>query len=145
MTEEVIPQMVQRMQQMELEVTRLQERNATLENVVGAGKGTGNPRTGNSLNPNEVRKLGKPRSFTGDRGEWKEWSFIFQAYATAGSAETNELLQACQTGEIVPALAAMDAERRETATTLYFMLVMLTSGRALEIVQLSEKGNGLSA
>ena len=81
---------------------------------------------------------------TRDPRNWKEWSLIFEAYNAAGHAQLAHIWKRIQDGGAAPCLANLNETDKVLTTYRYYMLIMLTCGRTLALVQLAEPRNGLA-
>jgi hypothetical protein len=98
------------------------------------GNGAPTPRF-NSLV--DTRLLSKPRNFDGTMGGWKQFKFLFTAYAGAVSADLRKIMHDATS-------ASTDAEclninmgvhERGMSTQLYYMLVLQTENTALRMLE----------
>jgi len=94
----------------------------------------------------DTRLLGRPESFDGVSVKWKDWPIVFRAYMGAAVPILRDLMARVEGALDQPALNAV-LERQEEAASqqMYFVLVMLTKGEALDIVINSGQGEGLEA
>ena len=89
----------------------------------------------------DTRTLGKQKSFTGQTAEWTTWQFTFKAFAA--HPKMKEVFDlAARKGSDPVVNSDMTAELQSLSTQLYYMLVMMLSDQALEIVRNSPEGNG---
>lgn len=94
----------------------------------------------------DTRVLGKPQTFSGETDQWRDWSFIFTAFTGAvGSPLLVELMWAAEEEEIIK-LKDMQPSRLASSAQIWYMLVMLCRGKALDLCRaVGEQGNGLEA
>ena len=91
----------------------------------------------------DTRTLGKPKTFTGQPAEWTTWQFTFKAFACATHARMRDVFElATRKGSDLVINSDMTVELQSSSTQLYYMLVMMLSDQALEIVRNSPDGVG---
>ena len=92
----------------------------------------------------DTRTLGKPKSFTGQTAEWTTWwQFTFKAFACAAHPKMKEVFDlATRKGTDPFVNSDMTVELQSLSTQLYYMLVMMLSDQAQEIVRNSPEGVG---
>ena len=91
----------------------------------------------------DTRTLGKPKSFTGQPSEWTTWQFTFKAFACATHARMRDVFElATRRGSDPVINSDMTAELQSLRTQLHYMLVMMLSDQALEIVRNSPERVG---
>ena len=84
----------------------------------------------------DTRTLGKPESYTGQTAEWTTWQFTFKAFACAAHPKMKEVFDlATRKGSESVVNSDMTAEVQSLSTKLYYMLMLMLSDQALEIVQ----------
>ena len=103
--------------------------------------------SGSALAPStgviDTRTLGKPRTFTGQPAEWTTRQFTFKAFACATHARMRDVFElATRKGSDLVINSDMTVELQSLSTKLYYMLVMMLSDQALEIVRNSPQGVG---
>ena len=88
-------------------------------------------------------QLQRPGRFSGEEADWTAWSFKFDSFAAcAGWADNMDTARAMD----VPVSNDQLGERAgRMSTAIYHTLVQLMDGRALAILQLTPRGNGLEA
>ena len=77
----------------------------------------------------DTRTLGKPKSFSGLTLEWTTWQFTFKAFV-------------CAVHPKIVNASDITGELQSLSTQLYYMLVMMLSDQAQEIVRNSPEGIG---
>ena len=91
----------------------------------------------------DTRTLGKPKSFSGETSEWTTWQFTFKAFACAVHPKMKEVLDlATRKGADPDNASDITGELQSLSTQLYYMLVMMLSDQAQEIVRNSPEGIG---
>ena len=90
-----------------------------------------------------TRARGKPKAFTGEPAEWTTWQLTFKAFACATHARMRDVFElATRKGSDLVINSDMTVELQSLSTQLYYMLVMMLSDQALEIVRNSPEGVG---
>ena len=96
-----------------------------------------------SQQESSTRTLGKPKTFTGQPAEWTTWQFTFKAFACATHARMRDVFEiATRKGSDPVINSDMNVELQSLSTQLNYMLVMMLSDQALEIVRNSPEGVG---
>ena len=91
----------------------------------------------------DTRTLGKPKMFTGQPAEWTTWQFTFKAFACATHSRMRGVFElATRKGSGAVVNSEVTVELQSLSTQLYYMLVMMLSDQALEIVRNSPEGVG---
>ena len=91
----------------------------------------------------DTRTLEKPKSFSGQSSEWTSWQFTFKAFACAVHPKMKEVFELATRKGADPVNASdITGELQSLSTQLYFMLVMMLSDQAQEIVRNSPEGIG---
>lgn len=94
----------------------------------------------------DTRTLGKPEKFAGRREGWRQFRFVFEAFACASHANMAELFRESESmGDKQIDLDGMDEQKTTLSRQLYYMLVMLTSDDAQSLVGNVDQGNGAEA
>ena len=91
----------------------------------------------------DTKLLSKVPTWNGDKDQWFEWSFAFRAYCVVSSLISNEDLERAAGSTTSLLLAGQSPEARARSGTLYYLLVLLCSGKAQVILRSIEVGNGL--
>ena len=94
----------------------------------------------------DTRLLGKPSDFQGTQEAWRDWSAVFKGYVGAVLPRLQRLMPDAQSSAtaIVNATILEDVDRAASAQ-LYWMLLMICKGAALNIVLLAGDSEGLEA
>ena len=112
-------------------------------NNVSSSYSSGDCATSTSAGVIDTRTLGNPKSFIGQTAEWTTWQFTFNAFACAAHPKMKEVFDlVARKGSEAVVDSDMTAELQSLSTQLYYMLVMMLSEQALEIVRNTSKGNG---
>ena len=94
----------------------------------------------------DTRTLGKPHSFSGRREGWREFRFVFEAFACAAHPGMELVLRRAETmnDQVIDSID-LDEETGSLSKQLYYMLVMLTTDDAHRLLINIEQGNGADA
>ena len=132
-----------RLQAMEGELLQQRAQNATLQAQVSA---TAARTTTTTRAVVDTRGLGKPDSFDGTASKWRDWKVVLTAYTAAVNTDLAALMVAAETTEdpIQNAVLGTLGER-EASEQLAFMLVMLSTGAALDQVVNAGPSEGATA
>jgi hypothetical protein len=92
----------------------------------------------------DTRSIGKPKVFDGSSDSWRDWCFQFTAWVSLLDARYASSLPAAAAydGEIP---AETEVEKVRLSSSLYYILVMLTAGAALNEVRAAPLGHGAGA
>ena len=94
----------------------------------------------------DTRTLGKPQSFNGRREGWREFRFVFEAFACAAHPQLEQLFRRAETmNDMTIDFLDLDKETAVLSRQLYYMLVMLTTDDAHRMMINIEQGNGVEA
>lgn len=93
----------------------------------------------------DTRVLGKPDSFDGAQEKWRDWSTILKAYCTVASPLLGDVLEACEFSETPFLNIGQSDGEREASRQLYYILLMLCRGAALDLVTNAGVGEGAEA
>ena len=142
-------ELLARLVNLENEAVQARQRQSTAEHALAAAQqriqqlSSGDGATSTSARVIDTRTLGKPKSFTGQTAEWTTWQFTFKAFACAAHPKMKEIFElAARKGSEAVVNSDMTAELQSLSTQLYYMLVMMLSDQALEIVRNYPEGNG---
>ena len=82
----------------------------------------------------DTRVLGKPDTFEGTPGTWRDWSTIFRAYAAACEPDLLKLMTSVE-NKTTPCLnVSLDPSEAKLSEQLYYMMIMLNKGASLDRV-----------
>ena len=90
----------------------------------------------------DTRQLGKPDKFSGEPSEFEDWSFILEAYMCCVDREFAALFERIRYSDVPILQSHLTPMEAELSTQLFYTLVMLLQGRALDIAQNTDLGNG---
>ena len=90
-----------------------------------------------------TKLLSKVLTWNGDEDQWFEWSFAFRAYCVVSSLISSEDLERAAGSTTSLPLSGQSPEARVRSGTLYYLLVLLRTGKALVILRTVEVGNGV--
>ena len=93
----------------------------------------------------DTRILGKPDSFDGTAQKWRDWSVVVRGYAGVVVADLSVLMEQAEQSTAGVFVASMTPGQAKASKQLYFILLMLCRGQALDRVINSGQGEGLEA
>ena len=94
----------------------------------------------------DTRLLGKPSDFSGAQDAWRDWRTAFKGYAGAAIPRLQKLMvDAAKATEPTPNATILDDEDRAASAQLYWMMLMICKGAALNTVFLAGDSEGLEA
>ena len=94
----------------------------------------------------DTRLLGKPGDFSGAQDAWRDWSAVFRGYAGAAVPRLQELMvEAANAGTPISNASILEEEDRAASAQLYWMMLMICKGAALNIMFLAGDSEGLEA
>ena len=93
----------------------------------------------------DTRGLGKPEVFKGDPATFNDWVFILRSYMGAMDRRYQALLQKAESSEIQLWNRLLTEEEQGLSTQLYYVLVMLCRGRALDKLHNCGDNEGVEA
>ena len=79
--------------------------------------------------------MGKPEVFKSDPSEYSDWSFVLKSYSACISPDYIDLLDRISGSRVSMPNRLLGESDRKLSTQLYYILVMLVKGRALDVVQ----------
>ena len=91
----------------------------------------------------DTKLLSKVPTWNGDEDQWFEWSFAFRAYCVVSSLISSEDLERASGSTTSLPLSGQSPEARVRSGTLYYLLVLLCTGKAQVILRTVEVGNGV--
>ena len=94
----------------------------------------------------DTRLLGKPEKFMGEDSKWKYWEFVTRAYLVAAIEGIEAAMTTTETqiSQLVQNVH-LNPEERAASSQIYFALIMLCGGRALDRVPGAGNGEGSHA
>ena len=94
----------------------------------------------------DARLLGKPGDFSGAQEAWRDWSTVCKEYAGAAVPCLQKLMDvAAKATEPTPNATTVDDEDRAASAQLYWMMLMICVGAALNTVLLAGVSEDLEA
>ena len=118
----------------ELAALRQEVRGAPLRGTQATGVGV------------DTRLLGKPSDFSEAQDAWRDWSTVFKGYAGAAIPRLQKLMDdAAKATEPTPNATILDDDDRAASAQLYWMMLMICKGAALNTVFLAGDSEGLEA
>ena len=145
--ESTLQQTVFMLQSSESRAAASEARVAALESVAGttstAANGAAAPHP-SAVNASlvDMRVLGKPSTFSGDREGWRSWSFTMMAFAAALSPEFRQLMDSAGATQTTITNMALRTDEQKWSRQLYYMLSLTTTGEALRRLQNVQEGEG---
>ena len=86
----------------------------------------------------DTRLLGKPSDFSGAQDAWRDWSTVFKGYAGAAIPRLQKLMgDAAKATQSTPNATILDDEDRAASAQIYWMMLMICKGAALNTVFLA--------
>ena len=140
-TEAQVHELVQRLLSLETALTSEREARQALQTQFAGAPLQPAP----SLSLVDTRQLGKPDKFDGRDENWKEWKFVTKSYLCAVNQHSRPLLDRAESPEGFVYNAGLDPGEAAISSQIYYVLVLLTKGRALDKVQAAGEGEGLHA
>ena len=152
-------QVVQQLQHTNQLLTQMQNRVLTLEQErargvsiatdtvdeprnFGFGLGHNTPLSSHGSSLVDTRSLGKPEVFKGDDGSFADWAFIFKSYVGCIAQEYIPMLERCEQSRVPVVNRSLGPNEQRLSGQLYYILVMLLRGRALDIAHNCGVGEG---
>ena len=77
----------------------------------------------------DTKLLSKVPTWNGDEDQWFEWSFAFRAYCVVSSLISSEDLERAAGSTVPLPLTGQSPEARVKSGTLYYLLVLLCTGK----------------
>ena len=133
--QQMLETLTMRMQQQESYTAQLQSENQRLASQLAAGIPAGTPPTTTSTVTAglvDTRILGRPESFSGETTKYPDWSFKLKSYMGAVDQRYQILMNQAESSSVAVLNVAMNPDEAQLSTQLYYVLVMLTSGPALD-------------
>jgi hypothetical protein len=83
----------------------------------------------------DMRMLGKPAMFSGDRENWRGWSFTMRAFAAALSGDLRQLMDQASGHNATILNPSLSQEKQRWSRQLYYMMSLTMNGDALRRLQ----------
>ena len=93
----------------------------------------------------DTRVLGRPDKWDGSEKAWSTWSFVMKAYAGAIDQALSADMTTAECSTDVMSNDTMTGEKKARSVQLYFVLIMLCTGRALDRIANAPHGWGMEA
>ena len=94
----------------------------------------------------DTRLLGKPGEFSGAQDAWRDCSAVFRRYAGAAVPRLQKLIvEAAKAGATIPNATILEEDDRAASAQLHWMMLMICTGAALNIVFPAGDREGLEA
>ena len=93
----------------------------------------------------DTRVIGKPDVFFGGRDKYADWAFVFKAYTSAVDPRFAPAFDKIECSEVPLHNAALEPSERSMSTQLYYILVMLSRGKAQSKIAKVSSGEGFEA
>ena len=95
----------------------------------------------------DTRLLGRPSSFDGDDAKWTDWSIVVKGYCAVAHRQLGPLMQQAEEADsdAVVMVARLDGANSEACRQLYYILLLLCTSTALNIVVNAGQFEGLLA
>ena len=102
-------------------------------------------RPGTAAGQVDTRVLGRPAKWDGSEKAWPNWSFVMKAYAGAIDQALSADMTTAECSTDAMSNDTMTGERKARSVQLYFVLIMLCTGRALDRIANAPHGWGMEA
>jgi hypothetical protein len=129
---EALNQLNARMSRQESQIQALTTENQSLTTQLASSTSTSPPRPPGPPSLVDTRLLGKPENFTGDPQKYPDWSFKLKAYLGAIDVRYQALMANVEQSNGPLLNVGLPPEEQQLSTQLYYVLVMLSSGPALD-------------
>ena len=93
----------------------------------------------------DTRLLGKPCEFSGAQDARRDWSAVFRGYASAAGRLQKLMVEAAKARTPSPNASILEEDDRAASAQLFWMMLMICKGAALNIVFLAGDSEGLEA
>ena len=82
----------------------------------------------------DTKLLGRPKGYSGNRGEWNQFKFVFKAYVGAISTEMLRHLDTAERSVSAMPLSAFTAAEQTKARTLSYILAQILTCSSLQLL-----------
>ena len=93
----------------------------------------------------DTKLLTKPSKFSGNQADWTSWSFLFKAYIGAVDTILRQMLESIATVESVILQNTLTLQEQKLSSQLYYILILLSTDKALTKMMVCPEGNGAEA
>ena len=92
----------------------------------------------------DTRSLAKPPRFNGEEARWQDFRFTFEAYCGLVGVDMLDMMNnVAVSTRPVRSMTGLAPGQQRVSKTLFYLLVQLTSGRALGMLKTIGDANGL--
>ena len=85
-------------------------------------------------------RIGKPPVFSGDESTWGDWSFKLRSYVSVVDLQLGRMMEAAELAAHASVWIPSEPLNQDMDAQLRYLLVMLTSGPALQIIRQQPSG-----
>ena len=85
-------------------------------------------------------RIGKPPVFSGDESTWGDWSFNLRSYVSVVDLQLGRMMEAAELAAHASVWIPSEPLNQDMDAQLRYLLVMLTSGPALQIIRQQPSG-----
>ena len=127
----------ERLALLEQQLTVVTQQNRELADAVRQAQANG-PGPVRAAPPNglgvDTRLLGKPPNFDGAEAKWTDWSVVTRAYCAITHPQLGALMAQVESTAVDIPLGGLDGANADACRQLYYILLMLCQGTALNII-----------
>lgn len=127
----------ERLALLEQQLTVVTQQNRELADAVRQAQANG-PGPARAAPPNglgvDTRLLGKPPNFDGAEAKWTDWSVVTRAYCAITHPQLGALMAQVESTAVDIPLGGLDGANADACRQLYYILLMLCQGTALNII-----------
>ena len=80
-------------------------------------------------------RIGKPPMFSGDESTWGDWSFKLRSYVSVVDLQLGRMMEAAELAAHVSVWITSEPSNQDVDAQLRYLLIMLTSGPALQNIR----------
>ena len=85
-------------------------------------------------------RIGKPPVFSGDESTWGDWSFTLRSFVSVVDFQLGRMMEAAELAAHASTWIPSEPLNQDMDAQLRYLLVMLTSGPALQIIRQQPSG-----
>ena len=127
----------ERLALLEQQLAMMTQQNRELADAVRQAQANG-PGPARAAPPNglgvDTRLLGKPPNFDGAEAKWTDWSVVTRAYCAITHPQLGALMAQVESTAVDIPLGGLDGANADACRQLYYILLMLCQGTALNII-----------
>ena len=127
----------ERLALLEQQLAVMTQQNRELADAVRQAQANG-PGPARAAPPNglgvDTRLLGKPPNFDGAEAKWTDWSVVTRAYCAITHPQLGALMAQVESTAVDIPLGGLDGANADACRQLYYILLMLCQGTALNII-----------